>query len=64
MIKVGDTLPSATLMEYSEVEGGGCSLGPNTFLGQSLPFWTLIAFAGFIVWALLMPVLAARPQAR
>ncbi len=29
MIKVGDTLPSATLMEYSEVEGGGCSLGPN-----------------------------------
>lgn len=29
MIKVGDTLPSATLMEYSEVEGNGCSLGPN-----------------------------------
>ncbi len=29
MIKVGDSLPSATLMEYSEVEGGGCSLGPN-----------------------------------
>lgn len=29
MIKVGDTLPSATLMEYSEVEGNGCSIGPN-----------------------------------
>jgi peroxiredoxin len=29
MIKVGDTLPSATLMEYSEVEGEGCSIGPN-----------------------------------
>lgn len=29
MIKVGDTLPASTLMEYSEVEGGGCSLGPN-----------------------------------
>jgi peroxiredoxin len=29
MIKVGDTLPSTTLMEYSEVEGNGCSLGPN-----------------------------------
>jgi peroxiredoxin len=29
MIKVGDTLPSVTLMEYSEVEGGGCSIGPN-----------------------------------
>lgn len=29
MIKVGDTLPAATLMEFSEVEGGGCSIGPN-----------------------------------
>ena len=29
MIKVGDTLPAATLMEYVEVEGKGCSLGPN-----------------------------------
>ncbi|CAN7346309.1 peroxiredoxin [Pseudorhodoferax sp. LjRoot39] len=29
MIKVGDSLPSATLMEYSEVEGEGCSIGPN-----------------------------------
>ena len=29
MIKVGDTLPAATLMEYLEVEGNGCSLGPN-----------------------------------
>ncbi len=29
MIKVGDTLPAATLMEYVEVEGGGCSIGPN-----------------------------------
>ena len=29
MIKVGDTLPPVTLMEYIEVEGNGCSLGPN-----------------------------------
>lgn len=29
MIKVGDSLPATTLMEFSEVEGGGCSLGPN-----------------------------------
>ena len=29
MIKVGDTLPAAMLMEYSEVEGEGCSIGPN-----------------------------------
>jgi peroxiredoxin len=29
MIKVGDTLPAATLQEYFEVEGEGCSIGPN-----------------------------------
>lgn len=29
MFKVGDQLPATTLMEFSEVEGGGCSLGPN-----------------------------------
>ena len=28
MIKIGDKLPTATLMEYNEVEGNGCSLGP------------------------------------
>jgi peroxiredoxin len=29
MIKVGDSLPDVTLLEYSEVEGEGCSIGPN-----------------------------------
>ncbi len=29
MIKIGDPLPAVTLMEYVEVEGDGCSLGPN-----------------------------------
>ena len=29
MIKVGDSLPAVTLQEYSEVEGSGCSVGPN-----------------------------------
>ena len=29
MIKVGESLPATTLMEYSEVEGEGCSIGPN-----------------------------------
>lgn len=29
MIKVGDKMPSGTLMEYVEVEGNGCSIGPN-----------------------------------
>ena len=29
MIKVGDSLPVATLMEFMETESSGCSLGPN-----------------------------------
>ena len=29
MIKIGDTIPATTLMEFVEVEGAGCSIGPN-----------------------------------
>ncbi len=29
MIQIGDKLPAGTLMEYIEVEGNGCSVGPN-----------------------------------
>ena len=31
MLKVGDKLPAGTLSEFVEVEGNGCSIGPNTF---------------------------------
>lgn len=31
MLNVGDALPAGTLKEYVEVEGNGCSLGPNDF---------------------------------
>jgi glutaredoxin/glutathione-dependent peroxiredoxin len=31
MIKVGDKLPAGQLQEFIEVEGDGCSIGPNTF---------------------------------
>ena len=31
MLKVGDKLPAGSLQEYIEVEGNGCSLGPNSF---------------------------------
>jgi len=31
MIKIGEKLPSATLFEFIEVEGNGCSVGPNAF---------------------------------
>lgn len=30
-IQVGDTLPDGTLQEYIEVEGNGCTVGPNAF---------------------------------
>ncbi|MCH7343008.1 peroxiredoxin [Pelomonas sp. CA6] len=31
MLKVGDKLPAGILQEFIEVEGNGCSLGPNSF---------------------------------
>ncbi len=31
MIKIGDKLPAGSLHEFIEVEGEGCSLGPNAF---------------------------------
>ena len=31
MLKIGDTLPAGKLQEFIEIEGNGCSLGPNTF---------------------------------
>jgi peroxiredoxin len=31
MIQVGDKLPAGKLQEFIEVEGNGCSIGPNTF---------------------------------
>ncbi|MBP6902035.1 MAG: peroxiredoxin [Burkholderiaceae bacterium] len=31
MIQVGDKLPASTLFEFIEVEGEGCSIGPNAF---------------------------------
>ena len=36
MIQVGDKLPASKLQEFIEVEGNGCSLGPNTFETEKL----------------------------
>jgi peroxiredoxin len=30
-VKIGDAIPEGTLTEFVEVEGGGCSVGPNDF---------------------------------
>lgn len=46
MIKVGDTLPAVTLMEYMETEGEGCSIGPNPVdTAQATAGKTLAIFA-------------------
>lgn len=45
MIKVGDNLPEATLQEYSEVEGNGCSIGPNPVkVGEAVKGKTIAVF--------------------
>jgi glutaredoxin/glutathione-dependent peroxiredoxin len=31
MIQIGDSLPAGKLQEFIEVEGNGCTLGPNSF---------------------------------
>ena len=46
MIKVGDQLPEVTLQEYSEVEGNGCSIGPNPVkVGDAAKGKTIALFA-------------------
>lgn len=35
-IKIGDRLPEGALSEFIEVEGNGCSVGPNTFKVEDL----------------------------
>jgi peroxiredoxin len=36
MLKIGDKLPAAKLQEFIEVEGNGCSIGPNSFDVEAL----------------------------
>ena len=45
-IKVGDTLPAGTLTEFVEVEGNGCSVGPNSFKVEDLVKGKKIALFG------------------
>jgi len=45
-IKVGDKLPEGTLYEFIEVEGNGCTVGPNAFKVQDLAKGKKIAIFG------------------
>ena len=45
MLKVGDRLPEGTLQEFVEVEGNGCSIGPNSFqIGEASRGKTIAVF--------------------
>ena len=46
MIQIGEKLPAVTLMEYSEVEGNGCSIGPNPVDAQKSAAGKTIALFG------------------
>jgi len=45
-IQIGDCLPEATLTEFVEVEGNGCSVGPNAFKTSDLVKGKKIAIFG------------------
>ena len=46
MLKIGDTLPAGSLSEYVEVEGNGCSIGPNSVdIQQATAGKTIAVFA-------------------
>ena len=46
MIQVGDKLPAGTLQEFIEVEGEGCSIGPNAFDIQTATAGKTVAIFG------------------
>ena len=45
-IKVGDRLPEGNVQEFIEVEGNGCTVGPNTFKVQDATKGKKIAIFG------------------
>jgi len=45
-IKVGDRVPEGTLYEFIEVEGNGCSVGPNAFKVQDMVKGKKVAIFG------------------
>lgn len=46
MIQIGQPLPAVTLMEFNEIEGNGCALGPNPVEVQAASVGKTIALFG------------------
>jgi disulfide bond formation protein DsbB len=55
-----DMLPLREVVEMVIRGDGNCAKIDWTFLGQSLPAWTFVAFAGFMLWAILIPLIARK----
>ena len=45
-IKIGDRLPAGTVQEFIEVEGNGCTVGPNAFKVEDITKGKKIAIFG------------------
>lgn len=57
-----DVMPFAEVVQTVLRGDGNCAIIDAQWLGLSLPTWTLVAFIGFALYALAMPV-AARKEA-
>lgn len=55
-----DMMPMKDVVTTILKGDGNCAKIDWLFLGQSLPFWTMVAFIGFTLWAIAMPLLARR----
>ena len=55
-----DMLPLQEVVTTILKGDGNCAKIDWTLFGQSIPFWTMIAFVGFIAWSLAMPLIARK----
>jgi len=57
-----DILPWQEVLAKVLRGDASCASIEASFLGVSLPGWTLVVFIGLVIWALLMPMLARKSQ--
>lgn len=56
-----DIMPFAEVLTTVLRGDGNCAVIDAAWLGISLPGWTLIAFVGFALYAIAVPILARKP---
>ena len=57
-----DMMPLMEVVRLVLEGDGNCAIIDAQWLGISLPGWTLIAFIGLALWALITPLFARRPS--